>query len=107
MSNQATSDLQYLTLFPKRYEGVPNLPTKTYAKGRYWRKVIRKYDDHTKWIERHVERWYVITYVDGHKELAFLRTLQLGISPAIYRGLIPRLLSFTQYANIKNIRLAF
>lgn len=100
-------DLRFLVLRPKKYGMPPDYPTETMARGTYWRKTIARYDTTMKRLRGRCYHWYVITYIDGRQELAYLRVLKLGIAPAIYRGLIPRLLSTTQYANIKNIRLAF
>ena len=107
MSQAFWNDLHYLVLFPKKYGDPPDLPQKPKLRGRYWRKVMARYGDTQKKLTQKDFRWHVITFVDGRKELAYLRVLKLGLSPAIYRGLVPRLLTTQQYANIKNIRIAF
>lgn len=108
MSNRALwDDLHYLVLSPKKYGEPPDLPQETKLRGRYWRGVMARYANKQKELAQKGFRWHVITFIDGRKELAYLRVLKLGISPAIYRGLIPRLLTTQQYANIKDIRIAF
>ena len=108
MSNQHKwDDLRYIKI-PKKYGLPPNQPTKKAERGRYWDDVLRRYNDTCKWIQSQDYHWYVLTFTDGRKELAFLRIRKRRWSEVICRGLIiPRLLSTIQYASISDIRLAF
>lgn len=74
--------------------------------------VAQRYGDMQKKILSSDFHWRIITYDDGHKELAYLRVLQgglfSGMYPAIYRGLIiPHRIGHGTFSHIKNIRLAF
>lgn len=100
------ADLRYFTLFPKRYDAPKGQSQE------YWRNVTRSYGNMQKRIKWSYFRWYVITYDDGHKELAYIRVLCGGIfsglSPALYRGIIiPRMIDYSTFARIKDIKIAF
>ena len=99
-------DLRNFKLFPKRYK------TTTGKSAGYWSHVHRAYGNFKKRVGNSGWHWYVGTYKDGRKELAYLRVLQNGIfsglASAIYRGiLIPHRISFAQFDAMKNIRVAF
>ena len=100
------SDLRYFTLIPSRYKDLP-------GKGaEYWSGVMRKYFNTEKRINASSFRWYVIEYLDGHKELAYLRVLSNGLlsgkAPAIYRGMvIPHRIDYVTFSHVDRIRLAF
>lgn len=99
-------DLRLLVLFPKRYDA-----TGSHDRA-YWRGVSQMYGNMEKRLLSSGFRWRVITYDDGHRELAYLRVLQGGMLsgkyPAIYRGLvIPRRISTATFSRIKDIRIAF
>jgi hypothetical protein len=99
-------DLRLLVLFPKRYVA------RGTHDGAYWRGMTQVYGDMEKRLLSSGYRWRVITYDDGHRELAYLRVLQGGMLsgkyPAIYRGLaIPRRISLETFSRIKDIRIAF
>lgn len=99
-------DLRYFTLIPSRYKNL-------LGKGAdYWSGVMRKYCNQEKKINCSDFRWYVIEYMDGHKELAYLRVLSNGLfsgkAPAIYRGMIiPHRIDYVTFSHIDRIRLAF
>ena len=100
------ADLRYLTIIPKRYKAPQG------KQAYYWSKVMTDYGYEQKRIENSDYRWRVITYDDGHKELAFMRVLKGGIFTgayaAIYRGLlIPYKVSYGTFSHIESIRLAF
>lgn len=99
-------DLRYLTLFPRRYD------TPQGKDADYWSGVSRRYAKMQKIINSSDYHWRIITYEDGHKELAYLRVLKGGLFsgklPAIYRGLIiPHKVGHGTFSHIKDIRLAF
>lgn len=100
------SDLRLLVLFPKRY-GVRG------TRGpEFWRNAVQSYGDFCKRLEESAFAWRVITYDDGHEELARLRVLKGGMFsgkyPAVYRGaVIPRRITLETWARIKEIRVAF
>jgi len=100
------ADLRCLTLFPKRYDA-PQGRTKE-----YWSAIMRDYSNEQKRLRSTDYRWYIISFDDGRRELAYLKVraggLLTGKYPAIYRGiLIPRMLRYETYAHITKIRLAF
>ena len=99
-------DLRHIAIFPARYKNPRGTGTE------YWRGVLRKYCNTEKRICASDFRWYVVEFVDGNKELAYLRVLRDGVFsgkvPAIYRGMIiPRRVDFVTFSNIDRIRLAF
>lgn len=99
-------DLRCVRLFHKRYKPPKNRSRK------YWRMIMRRYGNMEKTLLGSDYRWRIITYDDGHKELAYLRVLQGGILsgayPAIYRGIIiPRRIDYGTFAHIDSIKLAF
>lgn len=100
------ADLRCLTIIPRHYKAPPHCPPS------YWSEVMREYGNEQRSLECTDYRWRIITYDDGHKELAYLRVRKGGFLsgrfPAIYRGvIIPRMLRYGTFAHIKNIRLAF
>ena len=100
------SDLRLLVLFPKRY-GVAGR-----RDAEFWRRALQSYGDLEKRLLASGYRWRVITYDDGHRELARLRVLSGGVFsgryPAIYRGvLIPQRIDIVTFTRIKDIRIAF
>lgn len=100
------ADLRHVTIFPSRYKSLR-------GKGAdYWSGVMREYCNTQKRIDASDFRWYVIEFMDGHKELAYLRVLRDGFfsgkAPAIYRGmLIPRRIDYVTFSHIDRVRLAF
>ena len=99
-------DLRRVTILPRRYD------TPKGKDDAYWRERNREYADYEKVLRASDLRWRVITYDDGHEELAYLRVLQggvfSGLYPAIYRGVIlPRRIELGTWARIKDIRIAF
>lgn len=96
-------DLKYIRLFRKRYK------TTHYGDADYWHKVSKAYYKFKKEVDWHYSHWYVITYNDGHKELAYFRVWRIVIPHGgrLCRGLIPRYFGITDYEHIKDIRLAF
>lgn len=107
------NDLRYYHIFPKRYaQPLDAVPSDARGRARYWRAVSKRYGDEEKRLSCTDYHWHIITYKDGRKELAYLRSLKGGLfgggTPAIFRGiLIPRKMSHTTYSCIENIRLAF
>lgn len=102
MCKQATNvwtDLRYLTLFPKDY-GVPQGKS-----AEYWRKVSRDYGNRYKRVCACDYKWYVITFKDGRRELAYITPNQKY--HVLRRGIIPRRWRLTQFAHVKDMRLAF
>lgn len=100
------ADLRHFTLIPARYKDLPGQGAE------YWSGVTRKYCNIEKRISASDFRWYVIEFLDGHQELAYLRVLQDGFfsgkAPAIYRGMIiPRRIDYVTFSHIIQIRLAF
>ena len=99
------ADLRYVTIVPRRYVTPAGLGEA------YWGGVIERYRDAERRIETTHHRWYVIEFKDGHKELARLRVLQGGLFtgkfPAIYRGFIPRRVTYSTFSHVKDFRLAF
>jgi len=84
-------------------------------KGRceYWRKVGRAYGNMEKKLDCSDYHWRIITYKDGYKQLSYLRVREKGFwsagsPPYIICGILfTRRLSTREFANIKDIRLAF
>lgn len=100
------ADLRLLVLFPKGY-GVRGTHD-----AEYWRRATQSYGDLEKRLLASGYRWRVVTYDDGHQELAYLRVLSGGVMsgkyPAVYRGLvIPRRVDIVTFTRIKDIRIAF
>lgn len=99
------NDLRCIRFSRKRYK-TPTMPSG------YWHKVAREYRNTEKRVQSTRFRWYVLTYRDKHKELAYLRVLSGGFfsgeAPALYRGIIiPHRINLVHYSFIKSIRLAF
>ena len=100
------ADLRHVTIFPARCKTL-------LGKGSdYWLGVMRKYCNAEKRIDASAFRWFVLEFLDGHSELAYLRVLRDGLfsgkTPAIYRGLvIPRRVDFVAFSHICRIRQAF
>lgn len=96
-------DLKYIRLFRKRYK------TTHYGDADYWHKVAHDYYNFKKEVDWHYFHWYVITYKDGHKELAYFKVWRIVIPHGgrLCRGLIPRYFGVTDYEHVKDIRLAF
>ena len=99
-------DLRLLVLFPKRY-GVAGR-----RDAEFWRRALQSYGDLEKRLLSSGYRWRVVTYDDGHRELAYLRVSSGGVMsgryPAIYRGvLIPQRVDIATFTRIKDIRIAF
>ena len=97
-------DLRYVKLFPKQYK------TSEKRTKAYWRDVEKSYDNLKKKIECSGYHWYVITYKDVRKELAYLRISRIILPKEgrLCRGLIiPRHWTIKQYEHVKYIRLAF
>ena len=97
-------DLRYISLFPRRYK-----PTKG-KNEEYWRRVSRAYGNFAKAVDCSATNWYVITFKDGRKELAFFKVRRNVIPHGgrLCRGCIfHRYWSVVQYEHTKSIRLAF
>lgn len=104
--NNIIQDLRHVSLFPRRYD------TPKGKDDAYWREKAGDYANYEKVLKASDLRWRVITYDDGHEELAYLRVLQggpfSGLYSAIYRGIIfPRRIELGTWARIKDIRIAF
>lgn len=111
MDNQSRSrwaDLRYLTLFPKRYGTPQGLSADD------WHKLNREFGNLRKKMSGTDNRWYVITFKDGRKELSYIKVRSEGIYHNDYvrggvlcRGIIPRRWLVTEYANVAGIKIAF
>lgn len=97
-------DIRHLKLFPKRYKTTKGLSADE------WREVWHRYNNFKKIVDCSDYHWYVITYKDGRKELAYLKVWRL-VEPhggRLCRGMIlPMLFSPTQYEHVEDIRIAF
>lgn len=105
---QFMQDICYFKLFPKRYKTTQIADRK--AREVYWRKVGRAYGNFKKSVDCTDYHWYVITFKDGRKELAYFRIWRIVIPHGgrLCRGIIfPRYWSPMQYEHVKEIRLAF
>ena len=100
-------DIRYFRLFHKRYKTTQIADYKERCE--YWDKVSSDYERFKEWVDDSEFHWYVITYKDGRKELAYFRVWHLVIPQGgrLCRGLIPRHFWITHYEHIKDIRLAF
>jgi hypothetical protein len=74
------SDLRYLTLFPKGVAVPQGLTTEQ------WAEVSRRRGRIAKAVSCTDRHWRVVTFQDGHEELAYL-TARRGY---VYRGLLLR-----------------
>ena len=118
-----TEYLRYFKLWPKRERGAPpDMPPRCYPRENpegykawqeYWRNIGRQYGNFVKKLDCSAYRWYVITFKDGSKELAYLRVVPKGFwgryqPPYLVRGLLfPRRLDSWHYAHFKSTRIAF
>lgn len=96
-------DIRYLK-FPKKYG------TTQGKDADYWHKVSRNYYNFEKRVDTCGWHWYVITFKDGRKELAYLKVHRAIIPHGgrLCRGLIfPRYWGVDQYEHTKEITLAF
>lgn len=101
-------DLRYFRLFPKRYHTTQIEDYKTRCE--YWSKVSRAYYNFKKRVDCSDYHWYVITYKDGHKELAYFKVWRIVIphGGTLRRGfLLPRYWTTINHEHVKDIRLAF
>ena len=97
-------DLRHFKLFPKRYK------TTTGKSAGYWSHVHRAYGNFKKRVGNSGWHWYVVTYKDGRKELAYFRVWRFVLPHGgrLCRGLIfPRYWSVRKYEHTKKIELAF
>lgn len=98
---EALSDLRYVRLFPRRMDPPQGMSEE------FWSKATRRYRNTEKWIAGRSDHWYVIEYMDGRCELAYLRVLQGGLLsgkyPAIYRGLWPVMVTTGEYVHMRRI----
>lgn len=97
-------DIRHFKLFPKRYK------TTQGKDADYWRKVSREYGNFKKRVDGTGYHWYVITFKDGRKELAYFKIWRMVIPHGgrLCRGIIfPRYWGTHQYEHVKDIRLAF
>ena len=97
-------DICYFKLLPKRYKTTQGKDAK------YWSRVSREYGNFKKSVDCTDYHWYVITFKDGRKELAYFRIWRIVIPHGgrLCRGIIfPRYWSPMQYEHVKEIRLAF
>lgn len=98
------NDLRCAKLFPKWYK------TSKGQSADYWHGVSRAYGNFKKRVDSSGYHWYIITFKDGRKELAFFKVWYQVIPHGgrLCRGLLfPRYWSVTQYEHTKDIRLAF
>jgi len=102
------SEVRYFTLFPKRYKTTKIAERK--AREDYWRKVARDYGNFKKRVDCRDWHWYVVTYKDGRKELAYFKVWRI-VNPhggTLRRGfLFPRYWTTREYEHVSKIRLAF
>ena len=101
-------DLKHFKLFHKRYEctQIEDFKERT----EYWHKVSRRYYNFKKEVDWHYSHWYVITYKDGRKELAYFKVWRIVIphGGTLRRGLLfPRYFGVAEFEPIQDIRLAF
>lgn len=118
------SNLRYLRLFPKRYRAVPmDCPPKCLPKTdkagykawlAYWGGVGRSLGNLAKQVEQSQTNWWLLTYKDGHKELAYLKYRRgLFWKDAMHNGtftrglLLPRYWSAYQFAHVKEAKPVF
>ena len=104
MAIEQIKDLRYLKLFHKRYK-----TTKGQSED-YWRGVSKEYYNFKKRVDNSGYHWYVVTFKDGRKELAYFKVRRLVIPHGgrLCRGfLLPRLWHVRDYEHTKHIRLAF
>ena len=101
--NENWKDVRYLKLFPKRYKTTQGKPSE------YWLEVSRNYHNFHKRVDCSGYHWYVITFKDGRKELAYFKVWRVVFPHGgrLCRGLIPRYWDIRQYEHTKDIRLAF
>lgn len=103
-------DMRYFRLFPRHYKGATGpVPKEQKEKWRYWSEQAHGYYNFRKRVAYSGCRWYVLTYKDGHKELAYLRVWYV-IMPKVgrlCRGIVPRLWSVFDYEHVESIRIAF
>lgn len=97
-------DLRYWRPFARRYKTSQG---QSYS---HWQTISRDYNNFKKRVDYTDYHWYVITFKDGHKELAYFRVWRI-IYPRegrLCRGILfPRYWSPAQYEHTKEIRLAF
>lgn len=100
------TDLRYFKLFRKRYKTTRIENRKERAD--YWHKVAHDYYCFRKRVDCCGWHWYVITYKDGRRELAYFNVWRL-VNPQgnLCRGIIPRYWTTHEHEHVKNIRLAF
>ena len=76
----------------------------------YWHKVAHNYYNLKKRVGCSSDHWYVITYKDGRKELAYLK-VRYSLRPhggRLCRGVIlPSYWGVTDFEHARNIELAF
>lgn len=99
-------DLRHLSLIPRRYDAPRGMGEE------YWRGVGRRYRNAEKEVSCSDCRLYVITYDDGRRELAYVRSLKgglfSGMTSALYRGiLIPRRIRTSTFSRVAGIEPAF
>lgn len=101
-------DARYFKLFPKRYKT-------TWIEDRkerevYWRDVRRRYNNFRKRVDCSIYHWYVITYKDGRKELAYFSIWRMVDPHAgrLCRGLLfPRFWGTDKFEHTVDISVAF
>ena len=100
-------DIRYFKLFHKKYK--PTQIADYKERCEYWSKVGRAYNNFKKRVDCSYYHWYVITYKDGRKELAYFKVWHIVIPHGgrLCRGLIPRYFGTKDYEHIQDIRLAF
>lgn len=97
-------DLRYWRPFAKRYKTTQGKSQK------YWQTISRDYYNFKKRVDCTDYHWYVITFKDGHNELAYFRVRRVVFPRGgrLCRGFfLPRYWPPTQYEHTKDIRLAF
>lgn len=101
-------DLRYFKPFRKRYK--TTWIEDHDKRCEYWSKVSKDYYNFKKRVDCSEFHWYVITYKDGRKELAYFKIWRIVVPHGgrLCRGaIIPRYWGVTDYEHVKDIRLAF
>lgn len=101
-------DLRYFTLIPKKYKTTRIADFD--ERNAYWSKVAKDYYNFKKRVDSSDYHWYVITYKDGRKELAYFKVWRLVLphGGGLCRlALVRRYFGTQEYEHVKDIRLAF
>lgn len=100
-------DLRYFRLFPRGKHPYPKLSRQERAD------KVREYNNFRHKMTSSCYHWYVLTYLDGKRELAYLK-VHFGLfyyetrNGCLRRGLFfSRMWGLEDYMKLKDIRLAF